>query len=53
MSEQGDGCAVVTCPECGYEQADMGNNVVCEQCGEGPMPTAEPNDAESPPGASA
>lgn len=29
----------VNCPECGYEQADMGNNVTCEECGAGPMPT--------------
>jgi len=29
----------VECPECGAEQADMGNNVSCESCGEGPMPT--------------
>ena len=30
----------VTCPECGNEQADMGRNVACEECGAGPMPTA-------------
>lgn len=29
----------VVCPECGNEQADMGNNVDCEECGWGPMPT--------------
>lgn len=23
----------VTCPECGNEQADMGRNVRCEECG--------------------
>jgi len=32
----------VTCPECGNQQADMGKNVACEECGFGPMPTAEP-----------
>ena len=29
----------VKCPECGYEQADMGRGVQCEECGYGPMPT--------------
>lgn len=29
----------VACSECGYEQIDMGKGVMCEQCGEGPMPT--------------
>lgn len=29
----------VTCPECGNEQADMGKNVACEECGYFPMPT--------------
>ncbi len=24
----------VTCEHCGNEQADMGKNVLCEQCGE-------------------
>lgn len=28
----------VDCPECGTEQADMGRNVCCEECGWGPMP---------------
>jgi ribosomal protein S27E len=28
----------VRCPSCGNEQADMGRNVMCEQCGE-LMPT--------------
>lgn len=28
-----------TCPECGHQQADMGNNVLCEECGLGLMPT--------------
>jgi len=28
----------VECPECGSEQADMGKNVSCEQCGYYPMP---------------
>jgi hypothetical protein len=30
----------VICDECGNEQADMGRNVSCEECGEGPMPSA-------------
>ena len=30
----------VRCPECGWEQSDMGNAVRCEECGYGPMPTA-------------
>jgi hypothetical protein len=30
----------VTCPNCGNQQADMGASVVCEACGEGPMPTS-------------
>ncbi|KKL87897.1 hypothetical protein LCGC14_1930120 [marine sediment metagenome] len=29
----------VKCPECNYEQADMGRGVQCEECGYGPMPT--------------
>lgn len=29
----------VECVACGNEQADMGSNIVCEECGEGPMPT--------------
>ena len=29
----------VVCPECGFEQADMGRGVRCEECGYGPMPT--------------
>ena len=29
----------VKCPECGYEQADMGRGVQCDECGHGPMPT--------------
>lgn len=28
----------VRCPACGNEQADMGHNVQCEECGFGPMP---------------
>jgi hypothetical protein len=28
----------VRCPCCGNEQADMGANVECDECGEGPMP---------------
>lgn len=31
----------VECEHCGHEQADMGRNVACEECGEGPMPTEE------------
>lgn len=33
----------VQCPECGYEQEDMGRNVCCEECGFGPMdsPTSD------------
>lgn len=27
------------CPQCLAEQADMGSNVQCEECGYGPMPT--------------
>ncbi len=34
-----DDIKFVKCIECGNEQADMGNNVACENCGEGPMPT--------------
>lgn len=30
---------IVTCPECGHQQPDMGRNVACENCGCGPMPT--------------
>lgn len=32
----------VRCPECGYEQADMGRGVTCDDCGYGPMPTRPP-----------
>lgn len=32
----------VKCPECGEEQGDFGNNVSCENCGYGPMPTCVP-----------
>lgn len=32
------------CPECGYEQADMGNHVSCEECDYSPMPTADQGD---------
>jgi hypothetical protein len=28
----------IRCPYCNNEQADMGRNVNCETCGEGPMP---------------
>ena len=34
-----DDLEFVECPECGNEQADMGNGVQCEECGFGPMPT--------------
>lgn len=34
----------VECGNCGNEQADMGVNVQCEECGEGPMPTLVPKD---------
>lgn len=30
----------VRCPECGYQQADMGNNIECEKCGT-QMPTGQ------------
>ena len=30
-----------TCPECGWQQGDMGNKVTCDECGYGPMPTME------------
>ena len=29
----------VLCPMCGNEQSDMGNNVQCEECRYGPMPS--------------
>jgi hypothetical protein len=29
---------LVSCPECGNEQAEMGCGVACEECGFGPMP---------------
>ena len=29
------------CPECGEEQPDMGNNIACEKCSGGPMPTMD------------
>jgi hypothetical protein len=29
----------VKCPWCGATQSDMGRNVACEECGEGPMPS--------------
>ena len=35
----------VTCPECGNEQGDMGHGVACEECGFGPMPAIEPEEA--------
>jgi ribosomal protein L37E len=33
-----DPLEIVTCPECGNDQGDMGKNVCCEECGFGPMP---------------
>jgi hypothetical protein len=39
VSEDPFSTSYVECPECGYEQADMGNHVSCEECGYGPMPT--------------
>lgn len=32
---------MVKCPQCGNEQSDMGNNVVCEECDFGPIPTRQ------------
>ena len=29
------------CPECGEFQGDIGNNIACENCGYGPMPTMD------------
>ncbi|MFA5161171.1 MAG: hypothetical protein WC421_02905 [Elusimicrobiales bacterium] len=34
---------LVTCPDCGSEQADMGRHVCCESCGYGPMPYHDDN----------
>lgn len=34
-----DGVDWSVCPECGEAQGDMGNNVSCDACGYGPMPT--------------
>lgn len=36
LEHKGD--ETVVCPECEAEQADMGRNVKCEECGYGPMP---------------
>ncbi len=30
-----------TCDECQHEQGDVGGNVTCEECGSGPMPSAD------------
>jgi ribosomal protein S27E len=38
--------ADVECPECGNTQPDMGHGVTCEQCGYGPMPTADGEGAD-------
>ena len=35
----------ITCLECGNEQADMGRNVLCEQC-DAPMPDTPPAERE-------
>ena len=37
--ETPDEIVFVRCPECNYEQADMGRGLQCEECGFGPMPT--------------
>lgn len=37
----------VQCPECGSEQADMGRNVACEECGHGPMPSESYGDFDN------
>jgi len=29
------------CPDCGWEQGDLGRNVSCDECGYGPMPTMD------------
>lgn len=34
----------VTCEYCGYETVDMGTNLSCDKCGEGPMPSMETDD---------
>ena len=39
-----DEIVFVTCPGCGNEQAYMGKNVACEECGEViPEPEPEPS----------
>lgn len=45
MNSQDDDVKFVHCPECDNEQADMGGNVTCEECGYGPMPTAEDDES--------
>lgn len=42
-----DGTVVyVTCPECGNETGDMGNDICCEECG-ALMPSAQNLDSET------
>jgi hypothetical protein len=31
----------IECPNCGSQQPDMGKNIKCENCDEGPMPYYE------------
>jgi hypothetical protein len=35
--------AMVECPVCGGQQADMGENMKCCECGFYPMPTRQEN----------
>jgi hypothetical protein len=37
---------IVICPQCGYEQVDMGHFVACEECSYAPMPTHEESDLD-------
>lgn len=37
----------VTCPECGWEQGDMGTRVACETCDHYPMPSYDYPDGHS------
>lgn len=41
-----DATEFVRCPECGNEQADMGQGVKCEECGFGPMPCKSRKEGE-------
>lgn len=38
LKDRPDPLEYVTCPACGHDQGDMGRNVLCEECDEGPMP---------------